>query len=213
MRGPLPVVPPAIVAMWAMARRTRLPIPIATRFVVALWFPYAALNTIFPSPALTYVLGLAVAVCALVALRLAGLSWQDLYLRAAWPSRVGGLLLLTMMVFVPAALLAGRGQAWQPRDALVYAPLSAIGQELYFRAALLPVMLRCYPSRPRLALTLQALAFALWHARAFRVVPPVQASGALLLLCAAGLVWGWQVRHDRTVLYAVAQHTLFLIVQ
>jgi membrane protease YdiL (CAAX protease family) len=196
-----------------MAWRTRLSFPIAARFVVALWLPYAVLNTVFPSPALTYALGLVFAACALAALRLAGLTWADLFLRAAWPSRTGGALLLILLLFIPAVLLAGRGQAWQPLDALVYAPLSGIGQELYFRAALLPVLLRRYPGRPQLALILQALAFALWHARAFRVVPPVQASGAVLLLFVAGLLWGWQVRHDRTMLYAAVQHTLFLIVQ
>src|SRR3954447_4326973 len=112
MRASLLVVPPAILAMWAMTWHTRLPLPVAARFVVALWFPYAALNTIFPSPALTYTLGLAVAASALAVLRLAGLAWADLFLRVAWPSLPGGLLLLTMMLFIPAAMLAGRGQAW-----------------------------------------------------------------------------------------------------
>jgi membrane protease YdiL (CAAX protease family) len=199
--------------MEAMARPTRLSFTVAARCVVALWLPYAALNTVFPSAAFTYTLGLAIAACALAALRLAGLSWPDLFVRLAWPSRAGGVLLLALLLFIPAALLAGRGQSWRPLEALVYAPLSGIGQELYFRSALLPVLLRRYPARPWLALALQALAFALWHARAFRVVPPAQAIVALLLLFAAGLLWGWQVRHDRTVLYAAAQHTLFLIVQ
>jgi hypothetical protein len=196
-----------------MSRRSWLSSLVAARLVVALWLPYTALNMLFPSPALTYSFGLVFATCALVTLRLAGFSRQELYLVTALPSRQGGALLLALMLFIPLALLAGRGQAWHPLDALVYAPLSGVAQELYFRSALLPVLLRRYPARPWLALSLQALAFALWHARAFRVAPPAQAIGALLLLCGAGLLWGWQVRRDGTVLYAAAQHTLFLIVQ
>jgi hypothetical protein len=39
--------------------------------VIALWLPYAALNTIFPGPHLTYTLGLALAALGLALLRLA----------------------------------------------------------------------------------------------------------------------------------------------
>src|SRR5262249_37226871 len=101
--------------------------------VLALWAPYAALNTLFPGPLLTYALGLLLAALALGVLLRSGESPQALYLRLALPSRLGVLILvLLLLVFIPGALLAGRGQAFSALDALVFAPASALGQELYF---------------------------------------------------------------------------------
>ena len=39
------------------------------------------------------------------------------------------------------------------------------------------------------------------------------AGNVLALLFVGGLLWGWQVLHDRTVLYTAAQHAVFLVVQ
>ena len=118
-----------------------------------------------------------------------------------------------MLTFIPAALLAGRGQPFSALDDLVYAPASALGQELYFRAALLVALARLCAGRPRLAVVAQAALFALWHVRALLVVAPLPAFGALLLTFVAGLLWGAQVSRDRTVLWTVAEHALFLAVQ
>jgi hypothetical protein len=49
----------------------RLPARLAAWAVIALWLPYAALNTIFPGPHLTYALGLALAALGLALLWLA----------------------------------------------------------------------------------------------------------------------------------------------
>jgi hypothetical protein len=181
--------------------------------VVALWVPYAALNTIFPGPLLTYAIGLLLAALAMSALLLSGDSPRTLSLRFASPSRFGLLILLLMLAFIPGALLAGRGQPFSALDDLVYAPASALGQELYFRAVLLVALARLFTGRPRLTVLAQAVFFALWHVRAFLVVAPLPALGALLLTFVAGLLWGAQVSRDRTVLWVAAEHTLFLIVQ
>lgn len=185
----------------------------AAWLVVALWVPYAALNTLFAGPIVTYALGLLLAAFALGMLLLSGESPQALYLRLALPSCVGLLILLPMLVFIPGALLAGRGQPFSPLVDLIYAPASALGQELYFRAALLVALAHLCARRPRLAVVVQAAFFALWHTRAFLVVAPLPALGALLLTFVAGLLWGAQVRRDRTILWTAAEHTLFLIVQ
>lgn len=192
---------------------TPRPMSRAALFVVALWAPYTALNTLFPGPLLTYSLGLILAGAALAMLRSGGVAPCDLGLCLARPSAAGLLALATLSLFIPLALSLGRGQPWQPLDDLVYAPASALGQELYFRAALLPALLgrRTIPSCA--AVPLQALLFALWHVRAFRVVAVAPAVAVLAGAFAAGAIWGWQVRRDRTILYAVAEHTLFLIVQ
>lgn len=181
--------------------------------VVALWIPYTLLNTVFPGPGLTYALGLALAALALGLLWLGGLPPRACFLRLAPLSWVGAVMLGAMMLFIPAALLAGRGQPLDWLDDAVYAPASALGQELFFRSALLAALLQLCRGRKKAALLFQAGAFALWHVRAFQVVEIGPAAGVLVIAFAAGMLWGAQVLRDRTVLYAIAQHTLFLIVQ
>ena len=196
-----------------VTRRPRLSFPLAAGIVIALWAPYAALNTLFPRPGASYALGLLLAGLALGALWLAGVGPRQCFVRPAPLSRSGAVLLAALTCFVPLALLAGRAQVWDWTGDLVYAPASGIAQELYFRSALLAALVRLCPGRPRLVVAAQALLFALWHARAYRVVPAGPASAVLVLVFVGGLLWGWQVLRDRTVLYAAAQHTIFLVVQ
>jgi hypothetical protein len=193
--------------------RAPLGFPTAAAIVIALWVPYAALNWAYPGPAVTYAAGLCLAALALGALGLAGITPRHCCVRVAPLSRRGAAILLALSCFIPLALVAGRGQPWDWLGDLVFAPASALAQELYFRAALLYVLARLFQDRLRRAILLQAALFALWHARAFRVVAPAPALGVLALTLAAGLLWGWQVKRDATVLYAAAQHALFLIVQ
>ncbi len=182
--------------------------------VIAMWAPYALLNTLLPDPLLSYGLGLLIALVALGLLWSAGISPRACFLAVAPPSRQGLVLLALLSAFIPAVLLLGRGQTFSWRDDLVYAPASALGQELYFRSALLVALGMVWRrGDARLALAGQALAFALWHVRAFRVAPLAPAVGVLVATFVAGLLWGMQVRRDRTVLYAVLQHALFLAIQ
>jgi len=180
---------------------------------VALWVPYTLLNTRFPGPALTYTLGLILAVLALGLLWLGGLPPRAYYLRRAPLSWQGAAILGVMLLFIPAALLLGRGQPFDPRADLLYAPASALAQELYFRSALLVALLHLCQGRRRDALLLQACGFALWHVRAFEVVDIAPAAAVLLVTFVAGALWGAQVLRDHTVLYAIAEHALFLIAQ
>jgi membrane protease YdiL (CAAX protease family) len=185
-----------------------LPAHWAARIVVALWLPYTLLNLFFPGPALTYALGLVIALLALISLKLANVPAIGIYPRI--PSRESVVALAILTLFIPFALLIGRGQPWDWLGNMVYAPASALGQELFFRSALLTAF---GPYGSRRAILLQATLFALWHARAFRVIPAWEALLVLLGTFVAGLVWGWQVRRDNTTFYAFIQHLLFLIVQ
>jgi len=193
----------------------------AAWIVIAMWAPYVVLNTLLPGPLLTYGLGLLLTyglglLIALVALGLlwsAGISPRACFLSLALPSRQGLVLLALLSAFIPAALLLGRGQPFSWLDDLVYAPASALGQELFFRSALLVALGTVWRGDARLALAGQALAFALWHVRAFRVAPLAPAVGVLVMTFVAGLLWGMEVRRDRTMLYAVLQHALFLAIQ
>lgn len=185
----------------------------AAGIVLALWMPYALLNTVFPGPALTYALGLTLALAAQAALGLAGTGRDARLLRLGPLSWQGALILALLSLFIPAALLAGRGQPFSPLDDLVYAPASALAQELYFRSALLVALDWLLDGRARSVLTIQAALFALWHIRAFAVVGLGPALGVLALTFIAGLLWAAQVRRDRTMVYAALQHALFLILQ
>jgi len=181
--------------------------------VVGLAAPYILLNTLFPGPALSYILGMAIALLALATLLRAGNTPRALGLRLAAPSRQGGLVLALLLVFILGAMLAGRAQPLGWLKDLVYAPASALAQELYFRAALLTAFKQLCRGNTRLALALQAALFALWHIRAFEVATIAQALAVLALTFLAGVLWGWQAQRDRTILYTFLQHTLFLIVQ
>jgi hypothetical protein len=178
------------------------------RIVMALWLPYTLLNLFFPGPALTYTLGLGIALLALTSLKLARIPAIGIYPHI--PSRESLMMLAILSLFIPLALLIGRGQPWDWLGNMVYAPASALGQELYFRSALLTAF---GTHGSRRAILLQATLFALWHARAFRVVPAWEALLVLLGTFVAGIIWGWQVQRDNTTFYAFIQHLLFLIVQ
>ena len=181
---------------------------LARGVVVALWLPYLALNTAFPGPGLTYGLGLAIAAASVGALLLAGATSRELFLRPAPLSRVGAVLLLAVLVTLPLAVAVGRGQRLEWLGTFGAAPASAIAQEVYFRAALLAALDGL--SRGRHGVSVQALLFAFWHARAFREVDPGPALLVLLGAGVVGLAWGWQVRRDRTVIYATIEHALLL---
>lgn len=191
----------------------RFPVAPAAWLVIGLAVPYIVLNTVFPGPALTYTLGMALALLAVGALLLAGIAPRDLFLRVALPSRKGAALLALLLIFIPGALLAGRGQPLDALGDLVYAPVSALAQELYFRSALLVALTHICRDRARLALVLQAALFALWHIRVFEATAILPALAVLALTFGAGLAWGAQVQRDRTLVWSALEHTLFLIVQ
>jgi membrane protease YdiL (CAAX protease family) len=193
----------------AVVARRRM--SLAVGIVIALAIPYMALNFYFPGPELTYALGLALALIALVALWLAGVSPGACGVRLAPLSRRGGIVLALLLLYLPVAVWLRGDRPWELVDALVYAPASALGQELYFRGALLTALGRIGATRGWRAIAVQALAFGMWHLRAFRVVAPGLALVVVGGTGAVGALWGWQTRRDGTLLYAFAQHAAFLI--
>jgi membrane protease YdiL (CAAX protease family) len=89
--------------------------------------------------------------------------------------------------------------------------LGSIAQELFFRAALLPALL--VVMRPRRALLLHTLAFGVWHGGALLVAPGALAGAVVIIVVSlgAGYAWGWQTMRDRTVLWAMAHHSLLWV--
>lgn len=186
--------------------------------VVLLWMGYTALQTLFvvgwvPEP-WSAVLGFVPGIAGVVALRAAGFPRAQLFLRVAPLSRGGFAVLAAIFVFGLAAILPfGVWQGWNWPAALVYGPASGVSQELFFRAVLLPALLLALRERSHLALILHAALFGLWHIGPFFVGAPIWAAFAVVLVpFVSGIGWGWQVNHDGTVLWAMAQHSLIWVI-
>jgi membrane protease YdiL (CAAX protease family) len=140
-----------------------------------------------------------------------GLKLSDLFLRVAPISKAGLFSLAIFTPFLAPILLTGGYIGWNWISVLIYAPASGISQELFFRATLLPVFIKVFGGRPLLAIVLHSVLFAAWH------LPPIlmtNSSGVLpitLVTFLGGLAWGWQIYKDKTVIWAMAHHSLFLM--
>jgi membrane protease YdiL (CAAX protease family) len=192
--------------------------PVALGVVGLLWMGYTALQTLFVVGGIpeswSAVLGFVPGIVGIAALRGAGLSRAQLFLRVG-PLSHGGLAVLTaVFVFALAVVLPfGSWQGWNWTVALAYAPASGVSQELFFRAVLLPALLVTLKEQPRLALVLHAALFGLWHVGPFFVGAPIWAGLAVVLVpFVSGIGWGWQVKHDGTVLWAMVQHSLIWVI-
>jgi membrane protease YdiL (CAAX protease family) len=148
------------------------------------------------------------------ALSAAGPSRQDCYLEIEPLSWKGFGVLAAVFVFALAVVLPfGAWQGWNWKAALVYAPASGISQELFFRASLLPALESTLEKRKRLALILHSVLFGLWHIGPLFVGAPAWAVVAVMFVpFLSGLGWGWQVQHDRTVVWAMLQHSLIWVI-
>ncbi len=197
----------------AKALGMRLQFRSAVGIIIPLWLAYTVLNTLYPSDAIAAVLGFIPGVLGIGSLFAAGLTSKECYLRVAPISRVGLALLAVLSFIEPLILLSGHWTGWNWISALVYAPASGISQDLFFRAALLPVLMGTFKKRSLLAVSLHSVLFALWHVRVFMEAPLGGAIGVMIVTFLGGMVWGWQVQRDGTVVYAMAHHTLLLIVQ
>lgn len=190
--------------------RPRLPPTTAVAVVLLVWVPYTFYFAASPSGLLGALLGLLPAAVCLPVLRLAGWPSADCFLLRA-PLSAKGAVALGLATFLTLPVLAsGHWSGWSTAGVLLYAPISGVSQELYFRSSLLPAVLHLVPGRPSLALAMHAVLFALWHLRMLLAMPLGVAVLAFSVIAAAGVAWGWQTMHDRTVLWAVVQHSAFL---
>jgi membrane protease YdiL (CAAX protease family) len=186
--------------------------------VLLLWLLYVALQTLTTVGCLTEeiyaIVGFLPGFLAVSALRAGGFRREELFLRLAPVSGLGLAVLTGIFVFALVAILPfGVWKGWHWQAALVLAPASGISQELFFRSALFPLFLRILPGRPLLALTMHSALFGLWHIGPLFIGAPVGAVLAIMVvpfLC--GLGWGWAVRRDRTVVWAMVQHSLIWVI-
>lgn len=203
-----------------MSTSTKRPVKLyaAVVFVLLLWLAYTVLQTLSVvwemSEARSAPLAFVPGILGVAALLGAGMTREACYLRLGRLSGRGFAVLAVVLVFALSAILpAMEWVGWSWMAALVYAPASGVAQELFFRATLLPAMEALLPGRPRLALVLHSALFGLWHIAPAFVGAPVWAVAAVMLVpFVSGLGWGWQVRHDRTVIWAMVQHSLIWVI-
>lgn len=192
--------------------------PIALGVALLLWLGYTLLQTLFVtgyiSELWSAILGFVPGSIGVVAFMVAGQTREQLFLQFAPLSRRGVLVLAGIFVFALAVVLPfGRWQGPNWMAVFVYAPASGFSQELFFRATLLPAFLLLFKQRPRLALVMHALLFGLWHIGPLFLGAPVWAVIAVMFVpFVCGIGWGWQVQRDRTVLWAMLQHSLIWVV-
>ncbi len=173
-----------------------------------------SIDVLQPAEPIFAILSLTPGLISVIVLLLSGLCLSDLYLRFGRISPQGLLSLGAVTVLLLPILISSTGfSGWKWLPALVYAPASGIGQELYYRAALLPALEKAFNGRKGTALLSQAVIFVGYHFRTFRSVPTVPIGILVaLVLFLAGWGWAWQVQRDKTIVWAVGQHSLFLIV-
>jgi membrane protease YdiL (CAAX protease family) len=193
--------------------RYPLPFIIALILTLVMGIALTVLDVLQPSEPALSILAFIPGVISIVVLSAAGLSRVELNLRFKMISRPGLAGLAAVTVLMLPILGSSTGWAgWQWLPALVYAPASGIAQELYFRGSLLPALERASHGKKTAAILLHALVFVGYHFRTFRSVPslPIAILVAIVLF-AAGCGWAWQVQRDRTVFWAIVQHSLFLM--
>ncbi|MCL4562164.1 MAG: CPBP family glutamic-type intramembrane protease [Chloroflexi bacterium] len=196
--------------------RARLRLGHAAIGVLILWFGFTGLQTLTVlgqiGENLSAALALLPGILGVGVLAAAGFSNQDCFLQRRPLSKLGTAALALSFLLMAPVWATGQWTGWNPAGALVFAPGSAIAQELFFRAVLLPVFLALFKGRPAPALLLQALLFGLWHiAPAFLGAPLWAVAAVMGVPFLAGLLWGWQVRRDGTVYWVTFYHALILI--
>ena len=186
--------------------------------LLGIWLLYTIVQSLMLSGMITQmagvILGFVPGILAIWVLRSEGLTWEGVYLRFN-PISLKGLFLFTgflvfyWLVVIPTGSFVG----WRAGEALFFAPLGAISQEIFFRSSLLPALCLVFPGRFWVALSIHAVLFGLWHIGAiFAGAPWVSALPVMLVPFLFGLGWGWQVWHDRTVVWSILHHTLLLVI-
>jgi membrane protease YdiL (CAAX protease family) len=214
-------------------RSASLPSWAADALVLLAWAVSTVLVGVV-SDASYQVVGSLLAIGAVAAALASGLGRDGCFLRWARPSRAGLAAALGYAALASAAVFpTGTFSGFDPVGTLVLAPVSGVSQELLFRAALLPVLLRAAGNvgdelrrtgaggqgrgrpvggRVRVALVLQAVLFAAWH-----VLPALDAPlggfvAVLVVTFIGGLAWGWAVLRDGSVAWVMAIHVAMLMV-
>jgi membrane protease YdiL (CAAX protease family) len=191
---------------------------IAAAGVMLLWAGYSILQTLTVmgriSEELSTILGFLPGVLGVTILLLIGIKREACFLVFHPLSRKGFVVLAVVFTFALSTMLPVMiWKGWSWKAALIMAPASGIAQELFFRSTLLPTFRQIFHQRPRLALILHSVLFAFWHIGPLFIGAPAWAVIAVMAVpFLSGIGWGWQVVHDRTVIWAMIQHSLIWVI-
>jgi len=200
--------------MYAKSAQHLIPFTFALVITLAMGLAYTVLDTFqFPEP-IQSLLAFLPAAISLVALSAARLSRAELNLRLSAISRAGVIALAaTTILLLPILGSSSAWIGWRWLPALVYAPASGVAQELYFRSALLSGLQKAFGGRKTIALITHSIIFIGFHFRTFQAIPSVSVVLVVaVVLFLAGFGWGWQVQRNRTIIWAMLQHSIFLMV-
>lgn len=192
-------------------------LPFAVAVVILLWVGYTVLQTAAVMGHIdegwSAALGCLPGLLGVAVLHSAGMKREDCYLKANRISLPGLAVLVGVFAFALSAMLpAMEWRGWSWTAALILAPVSGISQELFFRSSLLPAF-QSVLGNHRLALIGHSVLFGLWHIGPLFVGAPIWAVIAVVLVpFLAGIGWGWQVMRDRTVYWAMIQHSLIWVI-
>lgn len=186
--------------------------------VLGLWLIYTAIQSaslaqVIAEP-FASIISLVPGLLGIILLLSTNFQPSDLYLRLGGISKIGvalyaAMIILSWFIVFPTGTYAG----WRSVAALLYAPIGAISQELFFRAVLLPVLLLAFNGRTWLALIGHSILFGLWHIGTIFAGAPIPTALAVMFVpLLFGLAWGWQVMRDRTVLWSILHHGLLLFI-
>ena len=194
-------------------RRYRIPFTVALFITLIMGIAITVLDVFQPTEPALSILAFAPGVISIASLSVSGLGRAELNLVLARASLSGLIVLAAITLLLLPILGSSTGwTGWHWSPGLVYAPASGIAQEIYFRASLLPALERAVHGKRVVAILLHAVIFVGYHFRTFRSVPslPIAILVAVVLFV-AGCGWAWQVQRDRTVVWAIGQHILFLM--
>ena len=191
---------------------------LALAAILVLWLLYTTLHVLSVTSAVGEVwaaaLGFAPGVLGVGSLLAAGLSRDQCYLRYRPITGKGLAVLVAVFFFALAAILpVSHWTGWDWSAALLYAPANGISQELFFRASMLPALVVVFRGRRGISLVAHAALFGLWHIPPLFVGAPWWAVVAVMVVAfLSGIGWGWQVQTDRTVVWAMIQHSLIWVI-
>jgi membrane protease YdiL (CAAX protease family) len=191
---------------------------IATTIVILLWGGYTTLQTMTVvgriSEGWSAALGFLPGVLAVTALLFLGMTREECFLVIHSISKAGFIVLVIVFVFALSTMLPVMvWNGWSWKAALILAPAGGIAQELFFRSALLPTLRSVFNRRPRVALVIHSVLFGLWHIGPLFLGAPAWAVIAVMAVpFLSGIGWGWQVVHDRSVIWAMIQHSLIWVI-
>jgi len=184
--------------------------------MLLLWLAYVLLYTLPIPEVLAAFVQLLPGFAAAFFLRHSGYSASERHLVMRRVSVKGIVALALVSLALAGPILTSAYVGFTPLAVFLLAPASALAQEVFFRAGLLPTMQRMLPGRPGAANLTHAALFALWHVPKAMVFSPINPFlGALMLAGVTGMAgfgWGWQVRHDGTIVWSTLHHWLLLSV-